>query len=95
MEVGVLEGRNRFSQLVEAAERGETTLIVKRGKPVARLVPYHDKSAAYAALSVEERIASRRAALAAAEVLGREITARNGRRFTHEELMDAKNEGRR
>ena len=39
MEVGVFEGRNRFSELVEAAERGETTVVLKRGKPVAKLVP--------------------------------------------------------
>lgn len=95
MAVGVLEGRNRFSELIEAAERGESTVVMKRGKPVARLVPYSDKSAGYAALSVEDRIVRRRAALAEAEKLGREITERNGRRFTHEELMEAKRQGRR
>ncbi len=42
MEVGVFEGRNRFSALVEAAERGEETVVLKHGKPVARLVPYDD-----------------------------------------------------
>lgn len=39
MELGVLEARNRFSELVEAAERGKTTVVLKRGKPVAKLVP--------------------------------------------------------
>ena len=39
MEVGVFEGRNRFSELVEAAERGEEVVVLKRGKPVAKLVP--------------------------------------------------------
>lgn len=95
MEVGVLEGRNRFSQLVEAAERGETTVVLKRGRPVAKLVPYADKNAEYAALTPEERIARRRMALAMAEALGQEIVARNGRPFTHEEMIEAKNHGRR
>lgn len=86
MDVGVFEGRNRFSELVEAAQRGEETIVRKRGKAVAKLVPYVDR---------DELIASRRQALEMAKRLGAEITARNGRRFTHEELMEARNEGRR
>lgn len=95
MQVGILEGRNRFSQLVEAAEHGVSTTVYKRGKPVAKLVPYVDKNAEYAALTTEERIARRKKALAIAEKLSREIMARNGRAFTHEELIEAKNDGRR
>ena len=45
MEVGVFEGRNRFSELVEAAERGEEVVVLKRGKPVAKLVPMSDAKA--------------------------------------------------
>ena len=86
MEVGVFEGRNRFSELVEAAERGETTVVLKRGKPVAKLVPIGDRA---------DLAASRLQALEIARRVGAEITARNGRRFTHEELIAAKNEGRR
>jgi prevent-host-death family protein len=88
MEVGVLEGRNRFSQLVEAAERGETTVVMKRGKPVAKLVPFGAEVS-------PDIVEQRRRAIERARALGAEITARNGRQFTHEELMDAKNEGRR
>jgi len=86
MELGVFEARNRFSELIEAAERGEETVVLKHGKPVARLVPIEDVAA---------RAAKRRRALEIAGRVGAEITARNGRRFTHEELIDAKNEGRR
>jgi len=86
MEVGVFEGRNRFSELVEAAERGEETIVLKRGKPVAKLVPIND---------AESRAAGVRRALEIARKAGARITARNGRRFTHEELMEGKNEGRR
>lgn len=86
MEVGVFEGRNRFSELVEAAERGETTIVLKRGKPVAKLVPIDD---------VASRVANTRRALDIARRVGAEVTARNGRRFTHEELLAAKLEGRR
>lgn len=39
MELGVFEARNRFSERVEAAERGEETVVLKHGKAVAKLVP--------------------------------------------------------
>lgn len=86
MELGVFEARNRFSERIEAAERGEETVVLKHGKAVARLVPIND---------VTTRVANTRRALEIARRVGAEITARNGRRFTHEELIEAKIEGRR
>lgn len=88
MDVGVFEGRNRFSELVEAAERGEETIVRRRGKPVAKLVPIRPEVSS----DIAER---RRQAMERARVLGAEITVRNDRQFTHEELMEAKTEGRR
>lgn len=38
-KVGVFNGKAQFSALVEAAEHGEGTIVTKRGKPVARIVP--------------------------------------------------------
>ena len=41
---GAEEARNRFPQLLEAAERGEATIITRHGRPVAAVVPigaYH------------------------------------------------------
>jgi len=86
MEVGVFEARNRFSELIEAAEAGEEIIVLRRGKPVARIVPVTDGA---------DLAASRRRAIEIARKTGAEITARNRRRFTHEELIEAKNEGRR
>jgi len=54
MEVGIFEARNRFSELVEAAERGEEVV------------------------ELADRIAER-----------------NGRIFTHEEMIEARDFGRR
>ena len=34
------QANQRFSSLLAAAERGETVIISKRGKPVATLTPY-------------------------------------------------------
>jgi len=38
-QVGIFEGKTHFSALVDDAERGESTLITRKGKPVARIVP--------------------------------------------------------
>ena len=37
--VNLKEARKRLSELVTAAERGETVTITRRGKEVARIVP--------------------------------------------------------
>jgi prevent-host-death family protein len=34
------EAKTHFSRLVEQAERGESVVIARSGKPVAKLVPY-------------------------------------------------------
>ncbi len=39
MEVGVLEAKNRFSELLDRVERGEQVTITRHGKPVATLNP--------------------------------------------------------
>lgn len=38
--INIHEAKTRFSQLVEAAMRGEEIIIAKAGKPAAKLVPY-------------------------------------------------------
>ncbi len=42
MMVNIHEAKTNFSRLVERAEHGEEILIGRAGKPVARLVPYHE-----------------------------------------------------
>ena len=37
--VGVFEAKARLSELVERAQAGGSTVITKKGKPVARIVP--------------------------------------------------------
>lgn len=46
-EVQLREAKASFSALVEAAERGEATLVTKRGKPAAMLVPVEDARRIY------------------------------------------------
>ncbi len=38
-EVGTFEAKNKLSELLDRAERGERVVISRRGKPVVELVP--------------------------------------------------------
>jgi prevent-host-death family protein len=38
--VGIFEAKTRLSALVEDAASGEATTITRKGKPVARIIPY-------------------------------------------------------
>lgn len=40
--VHLRDAKARFSALVEAAERGETTIVTKHGRPAAAVVPVSD-----------------------------------------------------
>jgi prevent-host-death family protein len=86
MEVGVFEARNRFSELIEAAERGEEVVVLKRGRPVVRLVP---------AQTPASLIDRRRQALETLSDLRARTLHEVGRPFTHEELVDARDAGKR
>ena len=37
--VGIFEAKTHFSALVDDAERGQITLVTRKGKPVARIMP--------------------------------------------------------
>ncbi len=43
MEVGVLEAKNRLSELLDRVERGEAVTITRHGRPVAELTPLRRK----------------------------------------------------
>jgi prevent-host-death family protein len=38
-EIGSFDAKNKFSELLARAERGEEIVITRRGQPVAKLVP--------------------------------------------------------
>jgi prevent-host-death family protein len=40
--VGAYDARTRFSELVARAERGESFIVTKNGRPVARITPVND-----------------------------------------------------
>ena len=42
--VNIHEAKTHFSRLVERVEAGEDIVIARAGRPVARLVPYHQRT---------------------------------------------------
>ena len=43
MEVNMHEAKSQLSKLVERVNSGEEIVISRRGRPVARLIPYESK----------------------------------------------------
>lgn len=57
--VGSFEAKNRLSELLDLAERGEEFAITKYGRIVARLVPPKPEKNVEAAMAAVERIRAR------------------------------------
>jgi prevent-host-death family protein len=58
-QVGMFEAKTHFSALVEDAIAGKPTIITKRGKPVAKIVPAEEARRERARRAVEELRAMR------------------------------------
>jgi prevent-host-death family protein len=58
-EIGAFEAKNKLAELLDRAERGEEITITRRGKPVAKLVPFHEPFDPAEALAAAERIRQR------------------------------------
>ena len=41
--IGAFEAKTHFSQIIEKAESGEDFIITRRGKPVAKIIPFEQK----------------------------------------------------
>lgn len=80
MRVGVLEAKNRLSELLEAAQRGEEVVITKRGEPVATLNAIRKRLSPEEAAALMKRVRERREKM--------EFTT------TWEELKQDRDEGR-
>lgn len=58
--VGIFEAKNRLSELVERAARGEEIVITRRGEQVARLMPPQAPDAQGQAQTLAARIRNSR-----------------------------------
>jgi prevent-host-death family protein len=78
-EIQASEAKVHLPQLLDEVEQGETLIITRHGRPIARLVPEVDR--------LQEEIDKSLAGI-------RELRRRTGR-ITVAELLSARNEGRR
>jgi prevent-host-death family protein len=81
-EIGAFEAKTHLSELLVAVEAGEAFTITRRGKPVAELRPVAGKV---------DVMAERLKAVAEIAELRKQIKGT----FTHEEILSARDEGRR
>jgi prevent-host-death family protein len=42
MNIGTFDAKTHFSELIEEVQKGKDYIITKRGKPVARIVPFSE-----------------------------------------------------
>ena len=42
-QIGAFEAKTHFSQIIEKAEKGEDFIVTKRGKPVAKIIPFRQE----------------------------------------------------
>jgi prevent-host-death family protein len=40
MDIGTFEAKTHFSEIIEDVQRGKDFVITKRGKPVAKIIPF-------------------------------------------------------
>ncbi len=59
-EIPASEAKTRLPQLLDNVERGETLIITRHGKPIARLVPDEDALRERRAKAIEEIMALRK-----------------------------------
>lgn len=84
IEVGTYDAKTRLSELIERAEAGETVVITRHGKPVARLVAEEGERRRRVEAEVEGMLAERAARpVPAVRLTVHEILAMrdDGRRF--------------
>ena len=77
--IGAFDAKTRLSSLLERTARGESFLITKRGKPVASLSPV---------------IAARKEGPKDAIMAFRRRFAKSLKKFSVEEIIELKNQGR-
>jgi prevent-host-death family protein len=80
-EIGAFEAKNKLSELLDRAERGEEVIITRRGRPVAKLGPIEERRDVKMAREAAKRI--------------RERAMQFGGKFDWEEWKKYRDEGRR
>ena len=59
-QVGAFEAKTHFSQLIEKVENGADFIITKRGKPVAKIIPFEQEKTMTRMEAIEQLIEMRK-----------------------------------
>lgn len=51
--VGSYEAKTHLTELLQAAEKGETIIVTRRGKPIAKIEPYRSQPMSIDAIAQE------------------------------------------
>lgn len=86
--LGVFDAKNRFSELIDRAERGEETIVTRHGRVVARIAPPE-------AATPQARTPEEIAALFERVRLNREAIRKTSGPVTQAEIKAWKQEGQR
>lgn len=89
--VGAFEAKTKFSELLDRVERGEEVVVTRHGKTVARIIPEVLRDAEAERKAREAKAAEVLAAIACV----RERLRANGVNFSFEDIVSARDEGRR
>jgi prevent-host-death family protein len=52
-QVGAYEAKTHLAELLDAAEKGETIIVTRRGKPIAKITPYRPPAMSIDAIAQE------------------------------------------
>ena len=59
-EIGAFEAKTHFSRILEKAEQGEDFIVTRRGKPVAKIIPFQKEKEMTFKEAVEQLIEMRK-----------------------------------
>jgi len=59
-QIGAFEAKTHFSQIIEKAANGEDFVVTRRGKPVAKIIPFKQEPEMTFKEAVEQLIAMRK-----------------------------------
>ena|SRR5712691_7127983 len=88
-QVGAYEAKTKFSDLIARAEKGESFVVTKNGRPVARIAPMEDAQKIAEARAAGERLL---AGMRARGLVSQEEARRNWQELKRE--LDAEDDER-
>lgn len=44
MTIGTFEAKTHFSELIDEVQKGKDFIVTKRGKPVAKIIPFNENT---------------------------------------------------